>query len=119
MQKLIEEEYGYELCQSLEDLEYLQKVIDDELIDFKDWYSLECLGVVLGRVIAKNNANIDWWTVEDSYGRDVVLRYKESTLRFAIKHILGKRLYKGVAVDVKWFHDKILSDFEEIKTKAD
>lgn len=60
MQKLIEEEYGYEICQSLEDLEYLQKVIDDELIDFKDWYSLECLGVVLGRVIAKNNANIDW-----------------------------------------------------------
>jgi len=61
MQDLVQDEYGYELCQSFDDLDYLQKVIDDELIDFKNWYALECLGVAFGRVIAKNNETLDWW----------------------------------------------------------
>lgn len=119
MQKLIKEEYGYELCQSLDDLSYLQKVIDDKLIDSQDWYSLECLGVVFGRVMVNNNSGLDWWAVEDKYGRDVVIRYKETTLQISIKQILGKRLHKGDSVNVKSFYDSLLSDFEDIKLKVE
>lgn len=116
---LIREEYGYEICQKLTDLVYIQKVIDDDLIDFQNWYSLECLGVVLGRVLAKNVEGLDWWTVEDSFGRSLVIRYLESSLQIGVLQMLGKRLCDGDEVDVKWFYNWIISRVDELRNEVD
>ena len=68
---LIKEDYGYELNQSMEDLAYLQKVIDDGSIEVRNRYATECLGLAFGRIIANNEEGMDWWAVEDDYGRDI------------------------------------------------
>ncbi len=57
---LIFEEYDYELNQSEMDLYYIQKAIDDQLVDFQNDFALECLGVAFGRVFAKNIGELDW-----------------------------------------------------------
>ena len=112
---LIQDEYGYEICQSLEDIGYLQRVIDDELIDFQNAYALECLDVVLGRVLAHNVDGLDWWIVDDEYGRDSVIRYGETTLQFNVLHLLGKRLSSGESVDAKSMYQWVVDKTEELK----
>lgn len=116
---LIKEEYNYDINQSLVDLEFLQKVIDDDLIDFKKWYSLECLGVVLGRVLTKNVDGLDWWVVEDSYGRSLIIRYLESSLQYGVMTMLGKRLFENQEVCVKSFYEMIIRNLDEVKDKVD
>jgi Domain of unknown function (DUF3806) len=75
---LVKEDYGYELDQSLDDLGYLQKVIDDSSIDAQNRYATECLGIAFGRVLASNEEGMDWWAVVDDYGRGLVIRYKHT-----------------------------------------
>lgn len=116
---LIFEEYNYELNQSETDLDYIQRAIDVELIDFKNNYALECLGVAFGRVFAKNIDGLDWWVVEDEFGREIIMRYKETSLRINVIYMLGKRLSKGVNVDVKWFYNKTLAEVNELKDNLD
>jgi hypothetical protein len=117
--KLVLEEYDYELSQSEKDLVYIQKAIDDELIDFQNDYALECFGVAFGRVLAKNIDGLDWWVVEDEFGRDIIIRYKETSLRFNVIAMLGKRLSKGYKADVIWFYNKTIESLNELKDKAD
>ena len=116
---LIVEEYDYELNQSEQDLLYIQKAINDELIDFQNDHALDCLGVAFGRVIAKNSDVLDWWVVEDEFGRDIIMRYKETSLRFNVINRLGKRLSEGSKVDVNWFYNKILTQLSELKDKVE
>lgn len=116
---LIFKEYNYELNQSEMDLEYIQKAIDDELIDFQNDYALECLGVAFGRVFAKNIDGLDWWVVEDEFGRDIIMRYKKTSLRFNVIYMLGKRLSKGSKADVRWFYNRTLARLNELKHKVD
>ena len=116
---LIFEKYDYELNQSEMDLDYIQKAIDDQLIDFQNDYALECLGVAFGRVFAKNINGLDWWVVEDEFDRDIIMRYKETSLRFNVIYMLGKRLSEGSEVDVKWFYNKTLGQFNELKDTVD
>jgi len=82
---LVRTDYGYVLDQSMEDLDYLQKVIDDGRIDAQDPFTMECLGVAFGRVMATNEEGMDWWVVVDDYGRDLVsaiTRRRCSWMRF-------------------------------------
>ncbi len=117
--KLVLEEYDYKLSQYEMDLVYIQKAIDDVLIDFQNDYALECLGVAFGRVLAKNIEGLDWWVVEDEFGRDIIMRYKETSLWFNVIAMLGKRLSKGSKTDVKWFYNKTKDSLNELKDKAD
>lgn len=117
-ENLIREEYGYELDQSEEDLTHLQKVIDDELIDFQNAYALECLGVVLGRALAHNVPGLDWWIVEDDYRRDPIMRYGQTSLQWNVMYLLGKRLSRGESVDVRAMYSRIIEKTEELKDKV-
>lgn len=116
---LIEEEYGYELDQSLEDLKYLQRVIDDRLVDFKNRYALECLGVVLGRVMARNVQGLDWWIVDDEYGRDLVIRFGASTLLFNVLNLIAKPLSETGTVDASMVFNWVEEKIREIGPRAE
>jgi hypothetical protein len=115
---LIKEDYGYELNQSIDDLRYLQKVIDDGSIDSQDRYATECIGVAFGRVLATNEEGMDWWAVVDDYGRDLVIRYKHTSLQIDAMHMIGKRLEDGVRVDVRELYDSLMDSVSEIKDEA-
>ena len=116
---LVKEDYGYELNQSIGDLEYLQKVIDDDLIDAQNRYATESLGVAFGRVLASNETGMDWWVVVDDFGRDIVIRYKDTTLQLDAMHMIGKRLEDGVRVNVRELYDGLMEKVHEVKNEVD
>jgi len=101
IQNMIKEKYDYELRESENDLPYLQRVIDDKLLDPEDWNAMKRLGVAFGRALAKAVDGLDWWILEDKFGRDIVLRYQQTSLQFNVLYVIGRRLNKGEAVDVK------------------
>jgi len=115
---LVKEDYGYKLDQSIDDLEYLQRVVDDESIDAQDRYATECLGVAFGRVLATNEEGMDWWVVEDDYGRDIVIRYKHTSLQIDAMHLIGKRLEDGIRVNVRELYDSLMDRVTEIKDEV-
>lgn len=116
---LIKEEYEYELNQSLDDLNYCQKVIDNHLIDLNNGYAVECIGVAFGRVLANNNPDLDWWIVEDEFGRDTTIRYKNTSLRFNVIHMIKKRLMEGVMVNLNDMYRWIMNSLHELKDEVD
>ena len=89
---LIEEEYSYTITQSEDDLQYLQKIIDDDLLGNQNEYGYHCLGTAFGRILAKNIEGLDWWAVEDDYGRDIVIRYRETSLIFNVIPLIWRRV---------------------------
>lgn len=116
---LVRDDYGYELNQSRDDLQYLQRVINDETIDPNNGYATECLGVAFGRVMASNEEGLDWWVVVDQYGREIVIRYRETSIQLDALHLIGKRLEDGEQVDVGALYDGIMTMVNEIKSKGD
>ena len=112
---LIQEDYGYKLDQSMADLGYLQRVIDDDTVDVHDRFAMESLGVAFGRVMATQEEGMDWWVVVDDYGRDLVIRYRETSLQLDAMHLIGKRLEDGTRVDVRELYDGMMAYVREIK----
>ncbi len=98
---------------------YLQKVIDGGSIDVQDRYATECLGVAFGRVLASNAEGMDWWVVVDDYGRDIVIRYKHTSLQIDALHLLGKRLEDGIPVDVQELYDSLMDTLSDLKDEVD
>lgn len=116
---LVKEDYGYELNQSKDDLLYLQRVIDDDSNDVNNEYAIECLGMAFGGVIASNEEGMDWWVVVDQFGRDVVIRYRQTSIQLDALHMIGKRLEIGEKVDVRELYDSLMDMVTEIKDKGD
>src|SRR5690349_5975766 len=81
---LVAEHVGEELDSSESDLGRLQRLIDLRVLGPKDTYELQCLGVGLGRVLVKNVDGLDWAVVDDEYGRDPTIRYRDSSLVFNV-----------------------------------
>lgn len=116
---LIKEKYEYELNQSSNDLNYCQRVIDDNLIDFNNGYAVECIGVAFGRVLANNIPDLDWWIIEDEFGRDLTIRYKNTSLRFNVIHMVKRRLMEGIMVNLNDMYKWIIDTLNELKDKVD
>ena len=98
--KLAEEKLSRPLDQSLEDLSAIQRLLDDDVVD-RGTYALQCLGVALGRVMIHNIQGLDWWIVEDEYGRDPCLRYLATTIQFNPLTMISKRVEHGEDVDIR------------------
>ena len=116
---LTKEDYGYKLNQSVDDLAFLQRVIDDGLIDGQNKFATECLGVAFGRVLAANEVGVDWWVVVDDYGRGIVIRYKHTSLQIDAIQMIGKRLEDHMGVDVREFYDSLMDIVTEIGDEVD
>jgi len=112
---LVKTDYGYVLDQSMKDLDYLQKVIDDGRIDPQDPFTMDCLGVAFARVMATNEEGMDWWVVVDDYGRDLVIRYRQTSLQLDAMHMISKRMADGMHVDVRELYAGVMNYVAEVK----
>jgi hypothetical protein len=117
--QLVDEEYGYELDQSLDDLPYLQRVIDDDLIDKSNAYAARCIGFAFGRVIISNNDGFDWWVVNDEFAEKYIVRYRETSFQLDAMNIFLKRFEDSIDVAVAGMYDSILSSFAELRGSFD
>jgi hypothetical protein len=98
--ELVTEATGLALSGTVADLAALQKVIDSKIVEPEATYSLQALGLAFGKVFIGTQANYDWWMVEDEYGRDPAIRYKQTTLLLFPKTMISKRVEDGEQVDV-------------------
>ena len=104
VERLVTEEYGAAITTDVSTLALLQRVVDDDLVDAG--YGAQCLGAVLGRVMAANIPGLDWALVEDEHGTDVCLRYADTSLCIFPITMISKRVERGEAVDVSNLYDE-------------
>lgn len=114
-QEVVLEATGSQLSGGMSDLALLQRVLDFKFLEPEATYSLQALGIAFGKVFVENNAHYDWWMIEDEYGRDPAIRYKETTLLVFPQTMLSKRVEDGDEVDVEAMYSGLCEQLEEIR----
>jgi hypothetical protein len=114
---LVHEITGSELSGRLADLPLIQRVLDSGLVEPEATYSLHALGMAFGKVFVDNVPDYDFWMVEDEYGRDPALRYKDTTLLVFPQTMISKRIEDGEGVDVRELFDGLRERVEEIRAE--
>ncbi|MEM6884526.1 MAG: DUF3806 domain-containing protein [Verrucomicrobiota bacterium] len=112
-ESLIKEEYSYSLGQTPEDLIYLQKVIDDDLLGNDNEYGFYCLGTALGRLLANSVEGLDWWSVEDEYGKDTIIRYLDTSFSVNVIPLIWRRVIEEPVTDINSLYTWILDQKDE------
>jgi hypothetical protein len=94
------------------DLPVLQAIIDSKALSPSQKWELQSLGLALGDIFA-NETGLRWVIVEDEYGRDPALRYKEtSNLVFPLT-MVSKRIEDGKSVDIQAIFDGVSDHIEQ------
>ena len=108
---------GEKMDGSTTDLRRLQSIIDSNKIPVINTQKLQSLGIVLGKVFVNNTPDYDWWVVEDEYGKDACVRYKQTSLLIFPQTMISKRVEDGEEIDVSEFYIDLKEDLEQIKNK--
>lgn len=98
--RISEELIGQEMDGSLADMERIQRILDSNQIPATNTQELQSLGIVFGTVFINETPGYDWWVVEDEYGKDVCIRYRESSLLVFPQTIISKRIEDGEEIDI-------------------
>jgi hypothetical protein len=106
---------GDKMDGSLFDLDRLQEIINSNTIPASNTLELQSLGIIFGKVLVNEIPNYDWWVVEDEHGKDVCIRYSNTTLLAFPQTMISKRIEKGEKVDVSTLFYGIREDLERIK----
>ena len=102
---------------SFEDLKRLQQIVDSNQISIDSTQELQSLGIVFGKVFVNETPNYDWWVVEDEYGKDACVRYKETSLLIFPKTMISKRVEDGEEIDIPELFYGLREDLERIKNE--
>jgi hypothetical protein len=106
---------GKHLTGALSDLTLVQNVIDTKTVEREATYSLQALGIAFGKVFVNQNDNYDWWMVEDEYGRDPSIQYKETSIRVFPQTMISKRVEDGHTVNVSEMYRGLLEQLVDIR----
>jgi hypothetical protein len=106
------------LTKTKADAAVLQRLLDDKAFSKTQTYELQCLGVVLGDVLA-SEFPLRWVMVTDEYGTDPTLRFRDTTIQINALTMIYKRVERNDAVTVSWFIDKTRDQLAELGGKAD
>ncbi|WP_455211916.1 DUF3806 domain-containing protein [Kaarinaea lacus] len=106
---------GVEMDGSLEDLNRLQQIVDSKKIPVSNTQELQSLGIIFGKVFVNETPNYDWWVVEDEYGKDACIRYRETSLIVFPQTIISKRVEDGDKIDVVELYSGLKQDLERIR----
>ncbi|MDM0008264.1 DUF3806 domain-containing protein [Variovorax sp. J22G73] len=112
--ELVAEATGEPLRSDESDLPRLQRIVDSRLVEPEATYSLQALGLAFGKVFMRIRPDFDWWMVEDEFGRDPAIRYKETTLLMFPKTMLSKRIEDGEQVDVAEIYEGLVEMVREV-----
>ena len=115
---LVEEVLGAGLSGELSDLAMLQNVLDKKVIEREATYSLQALGMAFGKVFVNNNEGYDWWMVEDEYGRDPAVRYRDTSLLAFPQTMISKRVEDGENVAFVELYEGLKSHLQRVLTES-
>ena len=108
---------GHKMDASMDDLDRLQTIVDSAQIPIDHSQELESLGIVFGKVFVNATANYDWWVMEDEYGKDVCIRYKETSLLIFPQTMLSKRIEDGAVLNAIDLFNDIRQELDRIKNE--
>ena len=94
----------------------LRAVIAANMFKANQTFELQCMGVVLGDAFVLD-MGFHWVVVEDEYGRDFALRYKDTSVIVFPITMISKRVERGETVDVFDLYNGVANRFEEISSK--
>lgn len=110
---------GGEMDGSLGDLDRVQAVLDTGELTAEDSQALHALGAVFGRAFIQATPDYDWWVVEDEFGKDACIRYKETSLMIFPLTMISKRVEDGEEVDVRELFDGLREMLVKVRKEHD
>lgn len=108
---------GARLTGGQSDLAAIQKIIDSNLVEPESTYLLQSLGLAFGRVFVELHNEYEWCMVEDEYGRDPAIRYKQTSLLMFPLTIISKRVERGEKIDVTKIHNQMLEALDDMRVR--
>jgi hypothetical protein len=112
--QVIEQALDEDLDGTHQDLELIQRVLDQGLVEPEATYTLQAFGLAFGRVFLNEFPDYDWWMVEDEHGRDPAIRYKETSLLVFPMTMISKRIEDGDPFDVCELFDGLAKQLAEL-----
>lgn len=96
------------------DLALLQAVLDSGQVEREATHTLQSLGIAFGKVFVNAHDDYDWWMVEDEYGRDPAIRYRDTTLLVFPQTMISKRVEDGQSVAVQAMYEGLGEQLAQI-----
>jgi hypothetical protein len=112
--QVIEQALDEDLDGTHNDLDLIQRVLDQGLVEPEATYTLQAFGLAFGRVFLNEFPDYDWWMVEDEHGRDPAIRYKETSLLVFPMTMISKRIEDGEPFDVSELFDGLAKQLAEL-----
>ena len=112
--QVIEQALGEDIDGSRNDLLLIQRVLDQGVVEPEATYTLQAFGLAFGRAFLNEFPDYDWWMVEDEYGRDPAIRYKETSLLVFPMTMISKRVEDGEEIDVGELFDGLAKQLAEL-----
>jgi hypothetical protein len=115
--QLVERSGEASLSGSLGDLQGLQSAVNRLGHDPQAKADAFALGLAFGQVFLETNTGFDWWMVDDEYGRDVALRYRDSSLLVFPGTMFTNRLEDGEPIQVAVLFATLARDVDAIRAE--
>jgi len=100
------------------DLAWLQRLVDEKSLRADQTYELQCLGAVLGQVFAATTP-LKWVIIEDEVGRDLALRYPNTSVIVFPMTMISQRVEDGRDVDIVPLYRTVATQVEKLKDETD
>ena len=68
---------------------------------------------MIGRMIIANRKGFDWRVMEDEYGKDLVLRYKETDLHINIINNIAAKISDGKPLNTRFVFEGLIRDIDQ------
>jgi len=91
----------------------LRAILDAGIYSSTQTYELQSLGIVLGDAFV-DEMEFRWVMVEDQYGRDPALKYRDSSIIIFPLTMISKRVEKGEQVDVFALFNDTAAEVEDL-----
>ncbi|GMO62551.1 MAG: hypothetical protein Ta2A_09250 [Treponemataceae bacterium] len=95
----------------------LQGIIENEYYSKNDTIELQSLGITFGDILSQQ-LSLNWIEVEDKYGIDPALRYKNTSILLFPLTMISKRIENDEQVNIKELFDGISNKVNEMILKS-
>jgi hypothetical protein len=91
----------------------LRAVLSAGLFKPSQTYELQSLGIVLGDVFVQD-MGFRWVFVEDEFGRDLALRYQNTSIVLFPLTMISKRIERGEPIDVFELYNGVAAEAQKL-----
>jgi hypothetical protein len=101
---------------STDELDVLQRLLDERFIRADDTFAQQSLGVALGNILA-TQFPLSWVVVDDDHGHSRALRYRESDDLFFPVTMISKRIETNQRVSIRALYSKVEESVKKLERR--